>query len=235
MGSIKGHFEWDDDALSPGQSSKGGLSQNLYDDDGGLAGHAHFVPESDEVEITEYTFLPIETRREDVDADLAEALATLALAAMVWGTAVAAPHVKHWFQETARPALRVALAKVRLHKPGVIEGRAQVVQGAVVATPVNAEVVEVLVEARPKMAIGEAQARMIAAVAAQAFAEEQLRLVNGADIVTDRPTSDVAQSLRELPEKELKELVVNLAKNPQLLTEDNLAQLASILPNMRSL
>ena len=45
MGRIAGHFEWDDERLTPGQRVGGGLAQNLFDDDGNLRGHARFIPD----------------------------------------------------------------------------------------------------------------------------------------------------------------------------------------------
>jgi hypothetical protein len=34
MGRIKGHYEWDDDDLTPGHKKEGGLHQNLFDSEG---------------------------------------------------------------------------------------------------------------------------------------------------------------------------------------------------------
>jgi hypothetical protein len=36
MARIRGHYEWDDDALTPGRKKEGGLHQNLYDSAGNL-------------------------------------------------------------------------------------------------------------------------------------------------------------------------------------------------------
>jgi hypothetical protein len=47
MGRIRGHYEWDDDDLTPGRKKEGGLHQNLFDADGHLKGNARFVPEDD--------------------------------------------------------------------------------------------------------------------------------------------------------------------------------------------
>ena len=45
MGRIKGHYEWDDDNLTPGRKKEGGLHQNLYRD-GELKDSARFTPDA---------------------------------------------------------------------------------------------------------------------------------------------------------------------------------------------
>ena len=47
MGRIKGHYEWDDDDLTPGQKKEGGLHQNLFDSEGNLKGSARFIPDDE--------------------------------------------------------------------------------------------------------------------------------------------------------------------------------------------
>lgn len=93
MGQQRGTFYWDDDSLSPGKRSDGGWSENLFDDDGNLRGHARFIPDLDSDD-DGYTYSPYddppmfmssETRRESEDEDnspiidlLAEVLAQVA-------------------------------------------------------------------------------------------------------------------------------------------------------------
>jgi hypothetical protein len=64
MGRIRGHYEWDDDNLSPGRNKGGGLHQNLFDADGKLKGSARFVPdsgsESEPLIVTETVYVPIQ-------------------------------------------------------------------------------------------------------------------------------------------------------------------------------
>jgi len=67
MGRIKGHYEWDDDRLTPGQKKEGGLHQNLFDSEGNLKGSARFIPdlegEPEPVVVTETVYVPVEQRR----------------------------------------------------------------------------------------------------------------------------------------------------------------------------
>ncbi|KZO60449.1 hypothetical protein A2U19_01365 [Dietzia maris] len=80
------------------------------------------------------------------------------------------------------------------------------------------------------MSQAEARARYIAAVAAQAFAEEQMRLVSGARIVDAGPGEvDAEWALGGLSALDQQRLIEALVRNPTLLAEDNLAQLASLL------
>jgi hypothetical protein len=44
VGRISGHYEWDDDDLTPGHKKKGGLHQNLFDSEGNLKGSARSSP-----------------------------------------------------------------------------------------------------------------------------------------------------------------------------------------------
>jgi len=133
MGQQRGTFYWDDDSLSPGTRSDGGWSQNLFDNDGNLRGHARFVPDPDSDD-DGYTYSPYEdppmfmsseTRWEsdnEYDAEvgddaadqLAEALILLIGAAAIAGVTYAAPRIKTWTEETALPFIKDTLSKVRV-------------------------------------------------------------------------------------------------------------------------
>ena len=82
---------------------------------------------------------------------------------------------------------------------------------------------------RQKMSNAEAQARLMAAVAAQRFAMEQARLVSQSDIVGAANVNEVMQQIAEHPQEMLDTLIEQLARNPRLLEDGSLAQLASIL------
>ena len=82
---------------------------------------------------------------------------------------------------------------------------------------------------RPKMSSSESKARMIAATAAQAFAEEQMRMVTGAEIVDASDIDEVRMQLASIPKQELEDLIALLGRRPELLSDDNLANLAASL------
>ena len=82
---------------------------------------------------------------------------------------------------------------------------------------------------RQTMSNAEAQARLVAAAAAQLFAEEQTRLVMRADVVNATDVDDLRRQLANHPHDELEKILQHLARNPRLLEDESLAQLASFL------
>lgn len=256
MGQQRGTFYWDDDSLSPGNRSDGGWSQNLYDQNGHLREHGTFFPDldSDESDST-YSpygdppmFMSSETRLEsdnedDVESEegtadgLALLLTTLVTAAAVAGTAYAAPRIKKWATGTAVPFVKGSLSKVRMPW-----GKKQDEEIAPEANGVtafhNAETnpgasgshAPLGIDAkRQTMSNAEAQARLVAAAAAQLFAEEQTRLVMRADVVNATDVDDLRRQLANHPHEELEKILQHLARNPRLLEDESLAQLASFL------
>ena len=261
MGQQRGTFYWDDDSLSPGTRSDGGWSQNLFDNDGNLRGHARFVPDPDSDD-DGYTYSPYEdppmfmsseTRWEsdnEYDAEagddaadqLAEALILLIGAAAIAGVTYAAPRIKTWTEETALPFIKDTLSKVRVpwgKKRDQKSAADETVDGIVVSdepfeaikqSDSHATPEPLQIEAkRQKMSNAEAQARLVAAAAAQRFAMEQAHLVSQSDIVGAADVNEVMQQISEHPQEMLDTLIERLARNPRLLEDGSLAQLASIL------
>ena len=268
MGQQRGTYCGDDDSLSPGNRSDGGWSQNLFDDDGNLRGHARFVPDPNSDD-DQYTYSPYdeppmfmssETRWESEDDDdspiidllaevLAQAVVQLIEDAAAAGFAYAAPRVKKWAEETALPFITGKLGSVKGKLDGVRVpwGKKQDHESAVDKTVdgivVSDEPFEAIeqsdshatpeplqIEAkRQKMSNAEAQARLVAAAAAQRFAMEQARLVSQSDIVGAADVNEVMQQIAEHPQEMLDTLIEQLARNPRLLEDGSLAQLASIL------
>lgn len=234
MGRIKGHYEWDDDDLTPGHKKEGGLHQNLFDGDGNLKGSARFIPddetESDELVITETVYVPIEQRRKSREQEeLEEAIAAIVSHLIDRGIARAKPILAQWYRETARPAFDAQRAKIvarrargKARKTGVVE---------VANVEPGQEVIEAPAEDRPDMSRAEAQARYLAALAARAYSDEQMRLVASANI-GDREGDGIAElerSLAELPPAQVRSVLEAMATDPTMLREDTLAELASIL------
>lgn len=261
MGQQRGTFYWDDDSLSPGNRSDGGWSQNLFDDDGNLRGHARFVPDPDSDD-DDYAYSPYddppmfmssETRWEsdnEYDAEagddaadqLAEALILLIGAAAIAGITYAAPRIKSWTEETALPFIKGTLSKVRVPwgKKRDQESAADETVDGIIVSDEPFEAIEqsnshatpepLQIEAkRQTMSNAEAQARLVAAAAAQLFAEEQTRLVMRADVVNATDVDDLRRQLATHPHDKLEEILQHLARNPRLLEDASLAQLASIL------
>lgn len=257
MGQQRGTFYWDDDSLSPGNRSDGGWSQNLYDQNGHLREHGTFFPDldSDESDST-YSpygdppmFMSSETRLESDDEDDVESeegtadgfaiLLTIVGAAAVAGAAyAAAPPLKKWASNTAIPFIKGAFSKVRMPW-GKKQDEDLAPEGTDVASSPLAVIghdgagathTPLQIEAkREKMSNAEAQARLVAAAAAQRFAMEQANLVSQSDIVGAADVNEVMQQIDEHPQEMLDTLIKQLAHNPRLLEDGSLAQLASIL------
>ena len=180
---------------------------------------------------------------------VAQTLVQLIEDAAAAGFAYAAPRVKKWAEETALPFIADKLGNVKGKLDGVRVpwGKKRDQESAVDETVdgivVSAEPFEAIeqsdshatpeplqIEAkRQKMSNAEAQARLVAAAAAQRFAMEQAHLVSQSDIVGAADVNEVMQQIAEHPQEMLDTLIKQLALNPRLLEDGSLAQLASIL------
>lgn len=117
MGRIKGHYEWDDDDLTPSQKKEGGLHQNLFDNHGNLKGSARFIPDDrtdpEPLVITETVYVPIEQRRRSREQEeFDEAIAAIVSHLIDRDIARARPLVAQWYRDTARPVLGAQRAKI---------------------------------------------------------------------------------------------------------------------------
>lgn len=228
MGRIAGHYEWDDNELAPGQKKEGGLHQNLFDSDGKLKGSARFIPaqggEFETIVVTETVYIPVGERRStEEEEQFNEAISQMVNILIEIGIA-AKPHVEEWWRQTAWPAIVARRAK---HAERRALRRAR--KNAKDAAEPTHELVAAAGETRPLMSSAEAKARYLAALAARAYSDEQMRLVADAEIVDGENLEELERSLAELPPEQLKGLIHAMATNPALLGEENLAELASLL------
>lgn len=258
MGQQRGTYYWDDDSLSPGNRSDDSWSQNLFDEDGNLRAHARFVPDPESSDDGDCSYSPYddppmfmssETRWESDDeydteagddaADqLAEALILLIGAAAIAGVTYAAPRIKKWAEGTAFPFIKGTLSKVPLPW-GKKQDEDLAPEGTdATSSPLatigysgaQATHTPLQIEAkRQKMSNAEAQARLMAAAAAQLFVEEQTQLVSRSDIVDAADVDELRAQIAMHPREKLETLLQHLARNPRLLEDGSLAQLASIL------
>ncbi|MGD8149557.1 hypothetical protein [Ornithinimicrobium sp. Y1694] len=232
MGRIKGHYVWDDDHLTPGQKKEGGLHQNLFDSGGNLRGSARFIPDDgndpEPLIITETVYIPAdERRRTEEDEEFQMAVAALVVQLIGVGVSKGLPLVEQWWRETARPvvqAKRAAFDERRSRRKGRRKTAPSITEAGL-SHDANA----VSVNQRPQMSSAEAQARYLAAVAARAYSDEQMRLVANSTIVDGEGHSDLPRLLKELPPDQVKALIEQMVRNPHMLGEDTLADLASVL------
>jgi hypothetical protein len=233
MGRIKGHYEWDDDHLAPGHKKEGGLHQNLFDSDGKLKGSARFIPDdgndAEPLIVTETVYVPVEARRlSREDDELQRAIAALVVQLIGVGIEKGKPLAEQWWRETARPVIdakRAALHERRTRRKAKKQAAAV---GGTIVQPFH-EVDETSIANRPSMSSAEAQARYLAALAARAYSDEQMRLVTSSNIVDGEGLGELQRSLRELPSEQLRGLIEGMVRNPAMLGDDTLANLASIL------
>ena len=220
MGRISGHYEWDDDELRPGVKAEGGLHQNLFDEAGQLRGSARFVPGDEPLIVTETVYVPTEDRRTALEDEELRANVTRLANILIAAAIEHGPTAARWLRKrlgTARDARRAR----RTSRP---------TSDVSVEIDPPAPVTQVDVrEARPAMSSSEAQARYLAALAARVYSDEQLRLIQGADIVGGGDVRQIAASLTRLQSEEVRDLLLAMSRNPSQLEDRGLAGLASAL------
>ncbi len=226
MGRQAGYYEWDNDKLTPGRKKEGGWHQNLYDADGRLKGNARFVPvdesESETYYATEATYASndehqLTEEQEERAQMIAEVLSDL----ITIGIERTKPHVKRWWKETAFPFISIQTSKIRLRRREHGNSWESIERGN--------PIVETDAPAPPRMSSAEAQARVLAAIAARAYSDEQMRKVFNARIVDAQDAVDVSQILSKIPREELFAIIERMVRNPAMLEDSNLADLAGIL------
>lgn len=79
------------------------------------------------------------------------------------------------------------------------------------------------------MSSAEAQARYLAALAARAFSDEQMKLVANANIVDGEGLAELQQTLAELPPQQVRSIIEAVEANPSVLKGDILAELGKLL------
>ena len=141
----------------------------------------------------------------------------------------AKPHVKRWWEETAWPLISTQTPKVRLRRRehGNPRDNANLSSMSESTEPGN-ELIEIDVPELPRMSSVEAQARVLAAIAARAYSDEQMRLVSNAHIIDAQDAVDVSQILSKIPREELSAIIERMVRNPAMLEDSNLADLAGM-------
>ncbi len=142
--------------------------------------------------------------------------------------AVATPHAKRLWHEKARPVIEAQRAKRAAHKAR----RAATKQPVVVEVTVVDDGPELAVAEevyRTDMSNAEAQARYLAALAARAFSDEQMKFVSNANIVDGEGLAELQRTLVELPPQQVIGIIEAVEANPTMLSGDLLAELGKLL------
>ena len=151
------------------------------------------------------------------------------------GVQVAKPHVQRWWNETAVPFAK-AKAKNWKHRRSsrhaekAPQGVEEIVIDDVTSSSEESSSISILqADERPTMSSAEAQARLLAAVAARAYSDEQLRMVSDSQIIDTEDSDTIRSTLSQIPREHLIAVIEHMTRHPHLLEESNLANLASII------
>ncbi|WP_137873769.1 hypothetical protein [Rhodococcus sp. Q] len=227
---INGFLEFDAD-LTPGKKKEGGLHPNLFDGDGKLKGSARFIPVSDEEPDPVSRYEPVHVYDEEYERRRArerEVNAELIAKAIVFLVEVATPHAKRLWHEKARPVIEARRAKEAARKaPKPATKQPVVVEATVVDSGRELAVAEAV--DRTDMSSAEAQARYLAALAARAFAYEQMKLVSNANIVDGESLAELQRTLAAHPPQQVNGINESGEANPSVLRGDLLAALGKLL------
>ncbi|MFC5754890.1 hypothetical protein [Actinomadura rugatobispora] len=140
------------------------------------------------------------------------------------------PHVMRFWSEKLRPAIRARAERRRELRALLRQHRAEknsaVIEARIVEPPQD---MAALTEVKMNMTSSEAQARYLMALAAQRFAEEQMRLVAAADIRADEGFQELEHALSELPPEQVAKMLQRFEANPSLLADNALTGLGMIL------
>ena len=237
MARQAGYYEWDDD-LTTGRKKEGGWHQNLYDTEGRLKGSARFVPvddQEDPIVVTETMYIPADERLSKTQEMVADIIASVIVKLIEDGAKAATPRVKRWWNETAVPFAKEKTTGWKRHdtarhsekKPQSVEGI--VIDDVASSTEESSSAMIMPTDERPVMSSAEAQARLLAAVAARTYSDEQLRMVSGSQIIDVENVATVQSALAQVPREHLVELIKYMTRNPRLLEESSLANLASLI------
>lgn len=194
---------WEDGTeLSRSRQSPGDYSP-LTRDGGTLVGHVT-LSEVDDGDST-YKWQP---DPEPETSPEAEALAALALLGILFAAGLVAPHVKRWWQVKAVPfgsRVKRKLSRARRPKPtSEATGREAVTVIVPAAQAGSPDVVEAMAEyGRATMSTVKARDRLVAAVVARMFADEQLRVLRDARISDDDPIIPLLNVVETLTPEQL--------------------------------
>ncbi|NGO75530.1 hypothetical protein G6045_07535 [Streptomyces sp. YC504] len=183
--------------------------------------------------------------RDQERRELQELVAEILVPIVLELTKKAAPHVRKWWAEQAFPAMRAkwserTLPSVQAKWSSVSRSRRSDRRAEPTRDPQDPQdsraIVPLSGEQRTTMSGTEAQERIVAAVLARAFSDEQLRLLRNARVVDEEQDSPVELgSTAGLTPQRLGEYVASMLEaNPSLLDGDALAELGKFVANLHA-
>ena len=140
----------------------------------------------------------------------------------------AAPHAKRLWEEKGRPRVEARRAKKAARRADkAAPGSPIVVEAEVLDS--GRELMEAEQVYRADMSSAEAQARYLAALAARAFSDEQMKLVLSANIVDGASLDELEHTLGLLPPQRVRGIIEAVEADPALLSGDLLAELGKLI------
>jgi hypothetical protein len=243
MASVNGRFEYPDD-LTPGQSKKGGLHQNLYDKQGNLVGHGNFIPDKggDAPSKTETPPLFFEPSECDCEShsqsqerlDPEEIVEALIL--LINFAAWSAPRLERFWKHQVLPlakSTRRKFSRARKDENPDASSKLRTLVDPAPPEP-SPEVTSELAETPVDMSSEEAAARLAAALIARIFSDEQMRILRNSRIEAADSQVRMGAVDQHTFQQAVEKLRSQLEVNPSLLTRESLADLRKSLAKIQS-
>jgi len=215
------------------QDSDGAMRGLLFDrETNKLVGHAKLFDH--EAEHSDYyTHHDDDDDGDDEFDELARVIADALVFLTIRGIEAAAPHVKSWWKEKAAPALKSAPSRVRTRlrrSSSTDESNESTTVELVVPEPATHQSTGAgrnhIQKCGPAMSSAEAEERLAFAVAAMAFAREQMMILQNARIVDENDPFELASAFKELTPEGVEHAVqLMLEANPSLLRGQDLIAL----------
>jgi hypothetical protein len=237
------HLGWSRD-------TDGAYRAHLFDDEtGNLVGHAELFEPEEDYEFTyepPYDYSPLEdservssARMSEQERDEAlEALGAL-IAIGIYAAVEFTPHIKRWWRSKALPAVEATWEKIRperlvSRRPDKCEVQQE---PTVVVSPSpernSIELRAAYEDFRADMSSEEARQRLVAALLAKSFHEEQMRMLSSARIYGEFSTEVANVIKRTKPEQVADAVNMMLERQPSMTHPENLQVLNEVLQNGR--
>ncbi len=221
--------EWDDDARLSRSRKKPGAYSPLTRDNEDRLGHVTLsdADENESESPSSWPSAPDPHSEWDPEKfqQQVEAVATV-LTLLAEGAVWAAPHVRQWWSDTAKPAIKTTGRKVKtaLSRAPVLRRTKNANAVPVPPGPRSGSERSEVETTGPEMSSAEAQQRFARAVVAAAYADEQMRLLRNASITDDDDPLELASKMQELtPERLQSAIHLLLQAEPTMLDHDKLA------------
>ena len=217
------------------QDSDGAMRGLLFDSETNkLVGHAKlFDHEAADADSTYFGSPRYDSDDEDEDdrlAELGELIGVLLGTLAIRGIEAAAPHVKSWWKEKAAPALKSTPGRVRTRLRRSSSTDEVTAVELVISEPETHRSTGAgrnhIQKSGPAMSSAEAEERLAFAVAAMAFAQEQMMILQNARIMDENDPFELASAFNELTPEGVEQAVqLMLEANPSLLRGQDLIAL----------